>query len=264
MSRFGDSSTEGSVVSRRIQEDFGDDVSVLSTTGESSWRITIFKVALGLFFIGACTAAIIYSVNKAEAKRAEHGVNHTKGFLPYDLTQKGEGYVHIFMQSPDYRVNNTPTYSYPVEWLQEANNKRIMYKVGHGEHLQYALYLTATAGYNQTHSGCSKIGMVYDDFFDAMGLKYVQLRTKEQIKVDEEMEDAYVYEGEPTSTAKFFGYGPSLVRGYSNIDQDRLWAFELFFYASTPYFKIEHWLPEMGANDESSSVLDAIPKECLN
>ncbi|CAJ0958647.1 unnamed protein product, partial [Mesorhabditis belari] len=262
--RFADSSSEGSIKSIRLEEDFGDDVSILDGDAEKNWRITIFKFALGLIFIGACTAAIIYSINKSEmVKTSKHTENHTLGFLPVDLNQMGNGTLSVYIRD---RMNDTikPTFSVPIRWIQEADNKRLMYRVGEAGHPNaYTLYAEADVGYNETATGCAKVaGLTYDSFMDQLGFRFVQLRWSEQVKnsASEEYEDVFVYEGEPNPTALYYGEKPGLIRAYTPTSQNFVMGFELFFLSKSSLFKVEHWIPHMTHNTES--VLDFIPNSC--
>ncbi|RCN28795.1 hypothetical protein ANCCAN_25459 [Ancylostoma caninum] len=70
------------------EEDWGDDVSVLSRDDKSSVGTIILKILLGLIFIGSATGAIVYAVINSEESQNQPIDENATLYFPYDIDQQ--------------------------------------------------------------------------------------------------------------------------------------------------------------------------------
>ncbi|PAV77412.1 hypothetical protein WR25_16180 isoform B [Diploscapter pachys] len=160
MSQFGDSESEESTKESHFNEDkFGSDVSLFERKREGAVRIVVFKLVLGVLFVGFATGCIVYAVITSENSQTDANGNELNMF-PVNLTQMCmNGTYTIVIRIPaggtaqDYNVTK-----YGVSWVQDAEKQRVYHRVGLDEgSLQYEYHVYQNFSYYRNTSGCQKL-----------------------------------------------------------------------------------------------------------
>ncbi|KAK6736579.1 hypothetical protein RB195_019336 [Necator americanus] len=228
-------------------EDWGDDVSIISRSDKPSVGTIILKISLGIIFIGSATGAIVYSVINSEESQNQSVDANTTLYFPYDIDQECFNGTLTMMYRKDFQ-NGQQQYQYVyygTDWVQDATKKRL---------------------YHRTKRRCTKMDQGYADFLESMGLTYIRKKRDEKVQLNGHYREVMVYEGEPPDDVSINGKHPSLIRGYSSVQRNVTYGWELYFSHTTNFslFAQEYWYPSMRSRKPDWSIFNDIPNECLN
>ncbi|PAV77411.1 hypothetical protein WR25_16180 isoform A [Diploscapter pachys] len=267
MSQFGDSESEESTKESHFNEDkFGSDVSLFERKREGAVRIVVFKLVLGVLFVGFATGCIVYAVITSENSQTDANGNELNMF-PVNLTQMCmNGTYTIVIRIPaggtaqDYNVTK-----YGVSWVQDAEKQRVYHRVGLDEgSLQYEYHVYQNFSYYRNTSGCQKLdNLGYAAFIHGFGIQYIEEKHEEQVKIGGKYHEVIVYEGEPPlSVTTADGIHPALIRGYSSADRKVDYGWSLYFANplnrtnTSSIFQQEYWFPTMIVGEADWAYFD--------
>ncbi|RCN37686.1 hypothetical protein ANCCAN_16388 [Ancylostoma caninum] len=251
------------------EEDWGDDVSVLSRDDKSSVGTIILKILLGLIFIGSATGAIVYAVINSEESQNQPIDENATLYFPYDIDQQcfnGTLTMQYRVGVVDGQEQYTFSY-YGTDWVQDATKKRLYHRVGLTPNdWQYSYYVFEDVTFFQTKKRCTKMEQGYADFIEGMGLTYIRKKRDEKVSLNGHFKEVIVYEGEPPEDVTVNGRHPSLIRGYSSEQRNVTYGWELFFSHSTNFslYTEEYWYPSMKSTKPDWSIFNDIPNSCLD
>ncbi|CAI4233373.1 unnamed protein product [Auanema sp. JU1783] len=248
------------------EEDWGDDVSVLSRYDKASVTTIIIKIALAVVFIGACTGALIYSIITSEEQ--EGPVYELSDEFPIHLNQQcSNGSLRMIYRTGDDLGHDSgyKNYTYTMNWMQDNDKKRIYHRVGlNPKDWQYSYYVFENITFFQTKKRCVQMPIGYFEFLDDFGLEYIRRTKMEKLPINDYYREVGVYEGEPPNDTKINGIHPALIRGFASADIPIVYGWELFFPRSPniTLFQQEYWFPTMSDKTPNYDVFE-IPDECL-
>lgn len=250
-------------------EEWGDDVSIISRSDKTSVGTIVLKLCLGLIFIGSATGAIVYAViTSEESQNQPIDVNATL-YFPYDINQQcPNGTLTMLYRKGVVNGEEQYTYvSYDTAWVQDATKKRLYHRVGlTPSDWQYSYYVFQDITYFQTKVRCTRMDQGYSEFIEGMGLTYIRKQRDEQVSLNGRYREVIVYEGEPPEDVDINGRHPSLIRGYSSEQRNVSYGWELYFPHSTNFslYKQEYWYPTMKSKEPDWSIFNDIPDSCIN
>ncbi|CAB3405585.1 unnamed protein product [Caenorhabditis bovis] len=247
------------------ENEFGDDVSIRERSKKTNLGIIVFKICLGLFFIGFATGCIIYSVLTSD--EYVHPNNGDSMYFPYDLSQYCDEGTLTWTNRTGTR-NDYNKISVGISWLQDASRKRLFHRIGlepNDKDWINSFYVFINHSFILDKTGCRRDPTGYDQFLANLGFEQIRKDRTEAFKIKDSFVKVNYYEGEPPLDVKIEGRHPAIIRAYSSIENTFDYGWEYIFASndgSTGLFRKEYWLAGMKPGSVDYSVFENIPDIC--
>ncbi|VDL69687.1 unnamed protein product [Nippostrongylus brasiliensis] len=243
----------------------------------------VLKICLALIFIGSATGAIVYSVinfslyivneivdktHLAEESQNQTPTGNATLYFPYDINQQCYNGTLTMLYRRGVQ-NGQQVYSYVeygTDWVQDAMKKRLYHRVGlTPSDWQYSYYVFPNVTFFQTKQRCTRMDQTYEEFIEGLGLTYMRKNREEEVSLNGRYKEVIVYEGEPPEDVSINGRHPSLIRGYSSVQRNVTYGWELYFSHTTNFslYKQEYWYPTMSSTEPDWNIFNDIPNECF-
>ncbi|WKX96748.1 hypothetical protein Q1695_012862 [Nippostrongylus brasiliensis] len=250
------------------EDEWADDVSIISRSDKSTVGTIVLKICLALIFIGSATGAIVYSVINSEESQNQTPTGNATLYFPYDINQQCYNGTLTMLYRRGVQ-NGQQVYSYVeygTDWVQDAMKKRLYHRVGlTPSDWQYSYYVFPNVTFFQTKQRCTRMDQTYEEFIEGLGLTYMRKNREEEVSLNGRYKEVIVYEGEPPEDVSINGRHPSLIRGYSSVQRNVTYGWELYFSHTTNFslYKQEYWYPTMSSTEPDWNIFNDIPNECF-